>query len=141
MSVIDRVFSAGPEPASGFQIVTIGVLAALIARDLFGFSRTPGGTTIRMLRCLVWLVAALAIRNPLLVHDVAVALGIGLGANLVLYFFVLAFLWVSFYLYSCYLRVQREVTSLVRHIAIQNATRGDEPPPFSRDAESSERSA
>ena len=43
----------------------------------------------------------------------------------VLYLFVLAFLWVSFYLYTRCLRLEREITALTRHVAIKEATKGE----------------
>ncbi|MGL4421078.1 MAG: DUF2304 family protein [Gemmataceae bacterium] len=48
-------------------------------------------------------------------------MGIGRGADAILYGFVLAFLWVSFWQYSQYLRLQRDLTQVVRYVAIQEA--------------------
>jgi hypothetical protein len=49
---------------------------------------------------------------------------------LVLYLFALAFVVVSFYFYSRYVRLQRQITDLIRYTAIQNARRepADEQP-------------
>ena len=105
---------------SVFQIVAGSILGLLVLRELFA----RRGRGVRLFRATVWLAAAAAILDPLLTQRVADVLGIGRGADVVLYLFVLAFLWVSFFLYSCHLRVQRQVTQLARHIAIQEATRG-----------------
>ncbi len=109
---------------SVFQIVAGTVLGLLVLRELF----TRRGRGVRLFRAAVWLAAAAAILDPLLTQKVADLLGIGRGADAVLYLFVLAFLWVSFFLYSCHLRVQRQVTQLARHIALQEARRGGESP-------------
>jgi small membrane protein len=116
-----------PNPPSTFQIVSVTVLTLLTVRDLFGLSRPAGGSTVRLVRSTVWVGTAVAILYPGITQEVAYLLGIGRGADVVLYVFVLAFLWTAFYLYSCHLRLKREVTSLVRQLAIQQAERQDPP--------------
>jgi hypothetical protein len=108
-----------------FQGITIGVLSLLLLRDLWNWSRPYPGKFVRMLRCLVWIGAGVAIADPWLVQDAATAMGIGRAADAVLYVFVLAFLWVSFYLYTRCLKLEREITSLTRHIAIREAEKND----------------
>lgn len=112
---------------SVFQYVAIAVLGSLTLRELIVSFTRSRGRTIRLVRMAVWGTATAAIINPGLPQGVADLLGIGRGADVVMYLFVLAFLWVSFFLYSCHLRVQRQVTQLTRHIAIQEAQRGGSP--------------
>ena len=109
-----------------FQIIAVSVLGLLLLRDLWNWSRPYPGKFVRLLRCFVWIGAGVAIADPWLVQSVATALGIGRAADAVLYVFVLAFLWVSFYLYTRCLRLEREITALTRHLAIRDATRGPE---------------
>ncbi len=109
-----------------FQIIAVSVLGLLLLRDLWNWSRPYPGKFVRLLRCLVWIGAGVAIADPWLVQSVATAMGIGRAADAVLYVFVLAFLWVSFYLYTRCLRLEREITALTRHLAIREATRGPE---------------
>lgn len=104
-----------------FQGIALAVLSLLLLRDLWNWSRPYPGKFVRMLRCLVWIGTGVAIADPLLVQGAATALGIGRAADAVLYVFVLAFLWVSFYLYTRCLKLEREITSLTRHIAIREA--------------------
>ena len=106
-----------------FQILAVSVLGLLLLRDLWNWSRPYPGRFVRLLRCLVWIGAGVAIADPWLVQSVATAMGIGRAADAVLYVFVLAFLWVSFYLYTRCLRLEREITALTRHLAIREATR------------------
>ncbi len=110
-----------------FQWIAITFLCGLLAGELFlswrGWTRRAG----TLFRCLVWLAAAVAIAVPNLVQRLADALGIQSGANVVLYLFVLAFLGASFYFYSRYVRLQRQLTLLVRHMAIREARQGREP--------------
>jgi small membrane protein len=80
----------------------------------------------RFLRFVVWLVAAAAVFNPALASEVAAAVGIGRGTDLVLYLFVVAFLFAAFYFYSRSVRTERQLTQVVRHIAVMEAKRGAE---------------
>lgn len=107
-----------------FQIIAIAVLGLLLLRDALGFCREAGPQLLRGLRAFVWLAAGVAIALPELVQGVAESVGIGRAADLVFYLFVLAFIGVSFYFYSRFVRMQRQVTQLVRHLAIEHAQRG-----------------
>jgi hypothetical protein len=110
-----------------FQWITLPLIGLLLLWELLRFRRgaTPPGA--RILRMLIWLAAGVAIAFPNIVQDAALALGIGLGVNLVLYLFVFAFLWTSFAFYSRHVRLQRQLTLVVRHIAIQEARQGGAP--------------
>lgn len=112
---------------TAFQILAVSLLGLMLARDLWQWSR-GGSAVVRLLRLAVWVGAGVAIAVPNLVQKVAEALGIGRGADVVLYLFVLAFLGVSFFLYSRCLRLEREVTELTRHLAVRDAERGGQDP-------------
>jgi hypothetical protein len=107
-----------------FQWLTLSVLAALVLVELQGLLRKTGGLKLRLFRCAAWTTAALGISDPELLQTVANRIGIGRGADLVLYLCVLAFLGASLYFYSRYVRLQRQVTDIMRHLAIQSARRG-----------------
>jgi hypothetical protein len=111
---------------SGFQILALAFLAANLLLDIRREFRGMGHRRLRWLRILVWLTAALAIWRPDSVTQVAHWLGIGRGADVVLYAFVLAFLATSFYWYSQHVLVQRQLTEIVRHLALKEARRGGE---------------
>jgi len=112
---------------NAFQWIACSGLALALARDLW---RLRGGA----LRPLPWLVrgavllAALgAIAQPLLVTRLANAIGIGRGADVVLYLFVLAFLGTVFFFYSQQVRLQRDLTALASHLALREPRRGGPP--------------
>ncbi len=109
-----------------FQLLTLSVLSALLCVDLAGLVRKSTGRKLRLARLAVWAAAAAAILNPDLPQGLANGIGIGRGADLVLYLFVLAFLGVSFYFYSRFLRLREQLTDVVRHLAIQSARQGQE---------------
>jgi hypothetical protein len=107
-----------------FQYLSLTFLGLLLVWEVVWYAR---GMVLRgpwLVRCLVWLSAALAIAFPDLAQRAAVAVGINRGADLVLYLFALAFLGVSFYFYSRMVRLQRQLTDMVRHVALQEARRG-----------------
>jgi hypothetical protein len=107
-----------------FQWLAIPALCLVLLWEFLRLRRGPRIWGFWLLRWLVWVTAAVAIAFPGLVQAVAVAVGIGRGTDVVLYLFVLAFLGISFYFYSRYIHLQRQVTELVRHIAIHEARRG-----------------
>ncbi len=113
-----------------FQWITLPILALLLVRDGVGLlARRPTFRRDRLFRWLVWAAAFVAIFNPDLTVVVANAIGIQRGTDLVLYVFVLAFLGSAFYFYSQNVRLHRQLTDVVRHIAIQEARKESPPPP------------
>jgi hypothetical protein len=110
-----------------FQWVTIPVLSVLLVREFIGFIRQSTSRITRLVRCIVWAGAITAIANPAIPQIIAESVGITRGADLVFYLFVLAFLGTSFTYYANHVRLQRQVTDLVRHLAILEAQRGEAP--------------
>ncbi len=111
---------------SAFQLIALAFLAVNLFLDIRRELRGLGHRGLRWLRIVVWLTAAIAICRPDSVTQVAHWLGIGRGADVVLYVFVLAFLATSFYWYSQHVLVQRQLTEIVRHLALKEARRGGE---------------
>src|SRR5262245_40812417 len=111
---------------NAFQWLTLPVLALLLLWELVRLWRGPVSWGAWLLRTATWAAAAVAIAVPNLTQDLALALGIGRGTDVVLYFVVFIVLGTSFYFYSRYVRLQRQLTQLVRHVAIREARRGGE---------------
>ena len=70
----------------------------------------------------IWLLGAASITWPHATAIVAHRLGIGRGADLLLYVSVLAMVVAFFYVYTRFRRLDRQITLLVRRLAIQNAS-------------------
>lgn len=107
-----------------FQWIALIFLGLLLVGELLGLLRGRRGAGWPV-RLMVLLAAVLAILFPGEVQNLAAAIGIGRGTDLILYLFVLAFVVVSFYFYARTVQLQRQVTQLVRHLAIQEARKGD----------------
>jgi hypothetical protein len=107
-----------------FQLLSLTVLGSLFLTEVYFFWRGKGARRLRFFRATVWVSAAVAVAFPNLVQEVATAIGIGRGADVVLYVFVLGFMWIAFYLYSRCLRLEQQVTQLIRHLALQEAQHG-----------------
>lgn len=109
-----------------FQWIALPALGLVLAAEMVGLFRRSSNRWFRVVRCLVWMAAGLAIYNPALTVLASKAVGIDRGTDLVLYVFVLAFLVVSFAFYARSVRVERQLTDVVRHVAIQEARKGPE---------------
>jgi len=106
-----------------FQWIACATLAAAILRDFLS-RRVPVSWKFRVSRSMVWFAAIVAVVNPTQVTRFANLLGIGRGADIILYALTLAFLSLSFFFYAQQLRLRRELSKLAGYIALSNAERG-----------------
>ena len=106
-----------------FQQMALPVLGLLMVMELYRRLRGRDSGLVHWLRFFLWLAAFVAITWPDMLTRIASTIGIRRGADLVLYVFALAFLGTSFYFYSRYVRLERQLTQVVRHLAIQGARR------------------
>jgi hypothetical protein len=104
-----------------FQDLSVLALGSLLLRELALVIGRRGPQRPRWFRSGVWLTAIVAIVCPDRVTWVANHLGIQRGADLVSYLAFLAMLGTAFYGYSCYVRLQGQVTLLARSLAILQA--------------------
>jgi hypothetical protein len=108
-----------------FQWITLPLLGVLFLFDLRAMLvRRPKFRRDRVLRCLIWLAAGLAIYQPDMTSAIANSIGIQRGADLVMYMFVLTFLGTTFYFYSQNVTMERRLTEVIRHVALREAKLG-----------------
>jgi len=107
-----------------FQYVALAGLSLMVLWELL---RRRGGISGRLwlMRVGVWLAAMTAVAQPLLLQKLANLLGIGRGADVLLYLLVFAFFGSGFFLYAKTIQLQRQLTQLVRVQAIASARRGE----------------
>jgi len=117
---------------SGFQQITLFAIALALCATIVAMVRGRARPGEGLLLALVLASAAAAIAWPEATSRIARALGIGRGADLVLYSTVVA-MGVGFWMVYIRLRqLRRDITLLVRHLALlvgqgQIPSAGDKP--------------
>lgn len=104
-----------------FQILALVVVGVLFLVSVTAVLRGSVARRDGILWTLVWLAAGVTIVRPGITRVVAKALGIGRGADLLLYCSVVVMMIGFLMTYSRLRRVQRELTLVVRHIAMREA--------------------
>ncbi len=108
-----------------FQWIALPTLGCLFVLELVRrFRGRDRGLAWGMRTCL-WLAAAAAVYHPNMLTKISKTIGIERGTDLVLYLSVFAFLASCFYFYARCIRLERQITKLVRHIALNEAEQGD----------------
>lgn len=106
---------------TGFQVLAIAVLAGLVSVTAGLGWRRLIPRNIAAVLLLLWGIGAAAVLAPESVSAVARRLGIGRGADLVLYLFILATVAGFMVIYTRLRRLRRDITRLVRELALRDA--------------------
>jgi hypothetical protein len=106
---------------SPFQLFGIGISGVAIAATLRSYLRGRSGRLATACWSALWLGAGVAIAEPRTTVWVARALGIGRGADLVLYCSVLAVSLGFFLVYARLRQLESHLTLVVRHLALRDA--------------------
>ena len=124
---------------NAFQYLMLTLILALAIVTLRSATRGLIRKRIVVFWLFVWGSSGLALVWPESTAIVARALGIGRGTDLVLYVSVIVMLTGFFYVYSRFRRMDRQMTELVRKLAIDRALppRPQEPPVTTPPAEPS----
>lgn len=110
---------------NGFQYLVGALLTLLFVITARAGMRGGVRKRIASFWMLVWIAAGVATLWPRSTVLVARALGIGRGADLILYCSVFVMLIGFFYTYTRFRRLDRALTLLVRQLAIENALTPD----------------
>ncbi len=108
-----------------FQVAALIVVAVMCIATFTAFFRSGFARRDALAWSLVWGVAGVAITWPQLTTMVARTLGIRRGADLVLYCAVVVMMVGFLMVYSRLRQVRRDLTLVVRHLALLEA---DGPP-------------
>ncbi|HEX7477933.1 MAG TPA: DUF2304 domain-containing protein [Polyangiales bacterium] len=106
-----------------FQWLGLSVLAVLAVLTVSAGVRGQVRKRIVTFWLLVWGGGAVLLVWPSSAAIAAHKLGIGRGADLLLYSSVLVMFSGFFYVYTRFRRLDRQITMLVRRLAIENAAR------------------
>ena len=105
---------------TNFQTIALTVAAVLFAATLAAAAARAIGRRAALGWMAIWIAAAVAIARPSITVSIAKFLGIGRGADLVFYCAILGTLIALFLVYLRFKRLEREITTIVRHIALRD---------------------
>jgi small membrane protein len=115
-----------------FQLIALPFIAVMLAISIRNLFKVPARFALALFWVLLWLATLVAVMYPNLTTQLARALGIYRGADLLVYSAVLAFI-LGFYMVSIRLRqMSREITVLTREVALLEAERKQDSPPGRR---------
>ena len=103
-----------------FQIVTLPLIALIILATVIQIGRRRLALRFGFAWIVLWAAAAVSIADPDLLVRAAHFLGIGRGADLVLYLSVIFSFSAFFITYLRFRRVDEQLTTIVRQIAIRD---------------------
>ncbi len=104
-----------------FQIVVLPLLTIVVVLTAVQVARRRFGSRFAIAWIVLWAAAAITIADPDILVRAAHFLGIGRGADLVLYLSVIFSFAAFFITYLRFRRVEEQLTKLVRHLAIRDA--------------------
>jgi len=113
--------SSSVGPPTPFQVAGVVMFGALLVLSLTAMFLGRATRREGIGWSLVWFCAAVAIIKPELTDTVARALGIGRGADIVMYCSVVTMMVGFMVVYVRLRRLQRELTLVVRHLALREA--------------------
>lgn len=128
------------------QVILLSLALIAIGLIILRYRQGRIGTPAFLFWLLLWIVAAVVILFPHSTVGVAHFLGIGRGADLVLYLGAILILYLIFRLFVRLEQMNREITKIVRSVALREAgldrlkgSRGGDAPPAPNAAQQSGR--
>ena len=112
---------------SSFQLIAIPITGLALFVALLRIVHGSRPRWSNWLAAIISLAAGAAIYEPEITTTVARLLGIGRGADLLIYGVVIAFVISWFYFYQQHRKLQSALTSLVRKLAVDEALKRDDP--------------
>lgn len=106
-----------------FQLITLPALGLVALLTVAAIRRRRLTPRAGLAWLLLWIAAAVSVAFPSILVFFANFLGIGRGADLVLYLSIL-FMFAGFFaVYLRFRRLDEQLTRIVRHLAIHDATK------------------
>ena len=104
-----------------FQILLIGLMVLFLLATMVALFRGWLSRRESVVLAAIWIASGLAVAFPKIIYKTARAVGIENGTNLVLYGLFVATAIGFFIVYARMRRMGREITLLVREVAIRDA--------------------
>lgn len=116
---------------SALQTLIVLLFATLAVLTLAAGMRGTAPKRVVAAGLVLWAFGAIATIWPDTIADLAHALGVGRGPDLLLYMTTISLAVACFYMYARFRRVERQLTLLVRRLAM-DAAASKAPPPLMR---------
>lgn len=107
------------------QFVLLGVIAVIAVHVALRRRRGEIGRGVALAWLAFWALAALAVVFQSLTTELAHRLGVGRGVDVVIYFSLVAIFYILFRVLVKIERLNRDVSELVRQMAIEGRLRRD----------------
>ena len=107
------------------QILATFFIAFVVGRTVGRWRLKQISTRLFVFWVLFWVVALLLFWMPQLSDRVANLLQVGRGVDAIIYISLVVIFYLMFRIFNRFERMEREVTKLVREIAITNATKNE----------------
>lgn len=104
-----------------FQLIAAPVATILCVRSALSFARGKHPRGASLAAAVIWFLSSLFILRPDLTMRVARVLGIGRGADLVLYIFAILFIISFFYFHGRFRFIESQLTEIVRHLSFSTS--------------------
>jgi small membrane protein len=105
-----------------FQEVGLLLMAVMISLSVYNIVRRRGRFRVSLMWLLIWCFGAVALIRPKTAIEIARAMGIGRGADLIFYCNVLITLIGFFTVYLRQRRIEQHITVLVRELALAHSS-------------------
>lgn len=103
-----------------FQVIATIVTGSFFTISVIRLFLGKQPRAVSLAATTVWFLSFFFILSPDLTMQAANLLGIGRGADLVLYVFAILFIVTFFYFYARFRTLESQLTEIVRHIALSD---------------------
>jgi len=107
------------------QIILIAIIAVMVVRLIFKMKSREIGMGYFVLWLVIWLIAIILIGFPNISSYLANTVGVGRGVDLIVYVAIIAGFYLQFKLLMRIEKMEKNITSITRHLAIKEADTAD----------------
>lgn len=103
-----------------FQFITVPILGAFFIISIIKLIQGKKPRVLWIVNAAIWLIASITILQPDVTQKIAGMLGIGRGADLLLYFLAISFLCAIIYIYNRFQKLESNITEIIRLLALRS---------------------
>lgn len=103
------------------QVVLIAIIAVMLVRLILKMKSREINTSYFIIWLVIWLLAILFIAFPEITSYLANTVGVGRGVDLIIYVSIIVAFYLQFKLLMRIEKIEKDITSITRHLAIKEA--------------------